>query len=214
MSSRVETMTWSQPWALAIAAFSSDPTVPMTVAPSAFSHWQAISPTPDGGGVEQDRLAGLHRVGPADQVLGSHALEHDGRRRPVRHPVRDRHQHAGRDQAALGIRAGPAAGIGHPVAGLHDRDAGADRLDDPGPLAAQSGRQRQRVEPGAVVGVDVVGPDGCMAYAGLALAGLADLDVLPAHDLGAAGLDDADRFGHVGLSLSPSARITSCDRDA
>ena len=46
MSSRVETMTCSQPWARATAAFSSDPTVPMTVAPSAFSHWQAISPTP------------------------------------------------------------------------------------------------------------------------------------------------------------------------
>ena len=46
MSSRVETMTWSQPWARAIAAFSSEPTVPMTVAPRAFSHWQAISPTP------------------------------------------------------------------------------------------------------------------------------------------------------------------------
>ena len=46
MSSRVETMAWSQPWARAIAAFSSDPTVPITVAPSAFSHWQAMSPTP------------------------------------------------------------------------------------------------------------------------------------------------------------------------
>ena len=39
-------MTWSAPWARASAAFSSEPTVPMTVAPSAFSHWQAMSPTP------------------------------------------------------------------------------------------------------------------------------------------------------------------------
>ena len=30
----------------AITAFSSDPTVPMTVAPMAFSHWQTISSTP------------------------------------------------------------------------------------------------------------------------------------------------------------------------
>ena len=109
---------------------------------------------------------------------------------------------------------GAAAGVGHPVAGLDDRDAGADRLDDPGGLAAQPGRQRQRVEPGPVVGVDVVDPDGGVPDAGLALAGLADLDVLPAHDLGAAGLGDADRFRHGVLPLSPSARIISCDRDA
>jgi hypothetical protein len=39
-------MTWSQPCARASAAFSAEPTVPMTVAPSALSHWQAMSPTP------------------------------------------------------------------------------------------------------------------------------------------------------------------------
>jgi len=32
--------------ALASAHFSSEPAVPITVAPSAFSHWHAISPTP------------------------------------------------------------------------------------------------------------------------------------------------------------------------
>jgi hypothetical protein len=29
---------------------------------------------------------------PADQVLGGHPLEHHGRRRPVRHTLRDRHK--------------------------------------------------------------------------------------------------------------------------
>ena len=46
MFSLVERMTCSHPWDRATAAFSSDPTVPITVAPSAFSHWQAMSPTP------------------------------------------------------------------------------------------------------------------------------------------------------------------------
>src|SRR5215468_2472508 len=37
---------WSQPCALASFAFSSLPTVPITVAPSDFAHWQAMRPTP------------------------------------------------------------------------------------------------------------------------------------------------------------------------
>ena len=39
-------MTWVQPCARAISALPSEPTVPITVAPSAAAHWQAISPTP------------------------------------------------------------------------------------------------------------------------------------------------------------------------
>ena len=54
----------------------------------------------------------------------------------------------------------------------------------------------ERVQPGPVVGVDEIDPDGGVPDAGLALAGFADLDVLPAEDLGAAGLVDADGFRH------------------
>ena len=71
----------------------------------------------------------------------------------------------------LGVGAGRPAGVGHAVARLDVRDARADRLDDPGAFAAQAARQRQRVEAGAVVGVDEVDPDGGVADAGLALAG-------------------------------------------
>ena len=103
---------------------------------------------PAGGGMEQDRLARLHGVGPADQVLGGHPLEHHGRRDPIGHPFGDRDQHAGREHPGLGIRPGPAAGVGHPVAGLDDRDAGAHGLDDSRPprsrarSAAAAGRAR------------------------------------------------------------------------
>ena len=37
---------WAAPCALASAAFSSLPTVPITSTPRCFSHWQAIRPTP------------------------------------------------------------------------------------------------------------------------------------------------------------------------
>ncbi len=39
-------MTWWQPLALASSPFSSEPTVPITVAPRLSSHWHAIRPTP------------------------------------------------------------------------------------------------------------------------------------------------------------------------
>ena len=42
-----------------------------------------------------------------------------------------------------------------------------------------------------MLGVDVVDPDGGMPNAGLPLARLADIDVLPAHDLGAASLSSS-----------------------
>ena len=196
MSSRVEMMTWSHPWALAIAAFSSEPTVPMTVAPSALSHWQAISPTPPAAAWNRTVSPALTGYVRRIRYCDGHALEHDGRRRLVRHAVRDRDQDAGRQHPRLGIRPRPAAGIRHPVAGFHDRDAGAHRLDNPGSLAPQPARQRQWIEPGSVVSVDVIDPDGGVPDAGLALAGLADLDVLPAHDLGAAGLGNTDGFRH------------------
>src|SRR3954451_9315886 len=39
-------MTWSQPLASARSALALEPTVPMTLAPSALAHWQASSPMP------------------------------------------------------------------------------------------------------------------------------------------------------------------------
>ncbi|MNC87970.1 hypothetical protein D3C83_37490 [compost metagenome] len=44
--SREVTMTCLQPAFFASATFSSEPTVPMTVAPSALAHWHRIWPTP------------------------------------------------------------------------------------------------------------------------------------------------------------------------
>ena len=46
MFSRVLTMVWAQPLALAMAAFSSPLTTPIMFTPMARAHWQAIRPTP------------------------------------------------------------------------------------------------------------------------------------------------------------------------
>jgi hypothetical protein len=105
-------------------------------------------------------FARLEQVGPVDQALRDHPLEHHGRRRLIRHPIRDPDQDAGRQDPRLGIQSGRAAGIRHVVTRADDRDARTDRLDDPGRLAPQAAGQRDRIEPGAVVGVDEVDPDG------------------------------------------------------
>src|SRR5262249_20145617 len=103
--------------------------------------------------------------------------------------------------ADLSVGAGRPAGVGHAVARLNVRDVRPDRLHDAGGLAAQARRQWQRVEAGAMVCVDEVYPDGGVADAGLALAGLADLDVLPLHDFGHTGLAYADGFWHGAASF-------------
>ena len=146
MSSRVETITCSHPWALAIAAFSSEPTVPITVAPRAFSHWQAISPTPPAaawnrtvspaftGYVRRIRNWAVIPLSITAAAVSSDTPSGIGTGRWPTAP-------------ALGIRPGPAIGVCHAVAGFDYRDAGAHRLDDSRRLAPQPGRQGERVRP-------------------------------------------------------------------
>jgi hypothetical protein len=61
-----------QPFALASAAFSSEPTVPIIVTPSARAHWHATNAT--SGGVKQNRLAALQRKSLPKQILDRQAL--------------------------------------------------------------------------------------------------------------------------------------------
>ena len=71
-------MVWSQPCALAIFAFSSEP--------DGADHGDAERLEPlagdqahaAGGGMEQNGLAFLHSIDPADQVLHRQTLEHHG----------------------------------------------------------------------------------------------------------------------------------------
>ena len=61
---------------------------------------------------------------------------------------------------------------------------------------AEGERQRQLVQAGAVVGVDVVQAGSAVLQPDLAGAGRADLDLFPFHLVGAAGFVDADRVYH------------------
>src|SRR5216684_3378495 len=126
-------MTCVAPCSLASFAFSSEPTVPMTVTPSALSHWQA--------------------------------------------------------------------GIGYAVAFLQVGHARADRLDHARALVARDLRQLHRIEPRALIGVDEIDADGGVAHAHLALARLADRDVLELEHFRTALLVVADCFRHCVLLM-------------
>ena len=55
-------------------------------------------PDAAGGGVKQDRVAGLHLEGPAQEIFGGHALQHHRRGLLVGDAVRHLDQPVGRDQ--------------------------------------------------------------------------------------------------------------------
>ena len=149
-------------------------------------------PDAAGRGVYQYRVARPDLVDVADQIARGHALQHHRRRgavvdrvRQLDHPVRS-------DQPGFGIGADGRC-VGDPVARFQMGDAGADRIDDTRRLHARHERQRQRVEAGAVIDIDVVQPDCGLLQPDLAGTRLADLDLVPLQHFGTAGLMDSDR---------------------
>jgi hypothetical protein len=69
-----------------------------------------------GGGMEQDRVTGLHVIGSANEVFGGHALEHHRRALLGIDGLGQLDQPVGGDHPRLGIGTGRSAGIGNAVA--------------------------------------------------------------------------------------------------
>src|SRR5665213_1143340 len=153
-------------------------------------------PDPASGGVDEDRLARLYDMGAADEVPGGHALEHHRRGFAVGNAVGNRDQPVGRHHPLLAVGAERSAGIGDAVARLQPGDPGPDLLDDAAALAAEPARQRHRVKPAALIGVDIVETDRLVLEPHLAGARLVDADLLPGKHVRAAGLLETDRLHH------------------
>ena len=85
----------------------------------------------------------------------------------------------------------------HPVPGSQVRNGRPHGFHDPG--AFHSGRERggDRIQPGAVVGVDEVHPGGFDPDEGVVGTGSGLGDGAEGHHLGTAGLLNADGSGHV-----------------
>ena len=146
--------------------------------------------------MQQNRVAGFDAIGLPDQILRGQALQHHRGGGLVVDAVRQFQQAIGRDQAGFGIGADRRGAIGDAVAGLDVRDAGADFLDHARGLAAKPARQLRRIKPGAVVDIDEVQADRGVADTGFAGTGLAELDLLPDQNFGAAGFVEADGMRH------------------
>ncbi len=118
--------------------------------------------------MDQDRPARLHLRAILDQESGRRALQQDRRRRPVVDMIGQRHEQVGRDVARRGI--GPARRAEHadPVADLKVGHALAHRLDHARRFGAQLAGQVDRVQPAAVIGVDIVQPDRMVPHPHLA----------------------------------------------
>ena len=94
-------------------------------------------PDAAGRGMEQDGLAGLHRIGAADEIFDGHALQHHGGRLAVGDALGQLDGAVGRIEPGLGIGAERPGGIGDAVARLQIGDARPDLLDDPRRLEAE-----------------------------------------------------------------------------
>ena len=157
--------------------------------------------------MDEDGVARLHAIGAPQQVLGGEALHHDRRALLEGQRVGQLHQLTGGNVARFGVSPQRPARVGDPVARGEFGDALAHRLDDAGSLLAEAGRQRHRVEPGAMIGVDEIDADRQVADLHLAGSrrGQAGLD--PLQDVGAADAVKADETGHA----SPQADLYDTD---
>ncbi|MCY1520145.1 hypothetical protein D9M68_549160 [compost metagenome] len=150
-----------------------------------------------GRGMEQHEVARLQAFGGQrllQQVLRGEALEHHGRA-GLEGDVVGQFAHAlGGHHAQFAVGAGRLARVGGAVAHLQVRHALAHCLDDARGFHAQLQRHLERVQAGALVGVDEVQAHGLVADADLAGAGLAHLDLDDLQFLGTAVAVDTDGF--------------------
>src|ERR1041385_8852728 len=131
--------------------------------------------------MKQKRGAAADLIGAAQEILRSHAFQHDRGGDLVADTLRDLDHAVSRDKALLGIGA-DEAGVSDTPADLEIADAWADRSNHASPFRAWNERYRSRVMPGAVIDVEEIQPDRGLANLHLAGARIADLDPFPFQD--------------------------------
>ena len=145
--------------------------------------------------MDQDAIAGLHRMAAVKQVTGGHAPKHHTSCLSAVDAVRQPDQSMGRDAAVLSIGPRGNAGVGHPVTRLEFRDIGSHRLHDAGAFQTQDGGQRrQRIESGAVIHVNEIEPNRLLVKPDLPGPRRSGINIFPAHDGGASGCMNSDCF--------------------
>src|SRR5690606_3598395 len=171
---------------------------------AAFRPLRAQQADAAGGRVQQDRIPCADAVAAVQQVPRREPLQHHGRRGPVVDRVGQRHEPLRVDETLLGI------GVERRRARIRDalprHEAGdpcADRGDHAGRLAAETARQRYRIEALAVVRVDHVETDRGVAHADFVRARLVHVDFAELQHLRSAELVDTYGSWHASPSRQP-----------
>src|SRR6185369_8300188 len=157
-----------------------------------------------GGRVEQDRVARLYAVRAAQQEPRGQALQHQRSGRFVADRIRDRDRAIRRNVGDLRIRAERSGSISDAIADFPARDVLSDLFDDTGSFEAEARWKRQRIEPAAVIRIDVVEPDRTMADAHPSRHRAAGVGLLEAKHFGAAVLVNANCARHCVCPQRPA----------
>ena len=147
--------------------------------------------------MHQDRVAGLHGIGVAQEIARGHAADHHRRRRALVDAVRQLHHARRRHVARLRIGAVRPGHAGDAVADRDVRHAGPDRLDHAGALEPDAGGKRAHlVDAAADQHVAIIDRDRRVPHAHLTGGGRREVHVLPLHHLRSAVLVEAERLAH------------------
>ena len=173
--------------------------MPITVAPSAFNHWQAIRPTPPAAAwnrtvspfcTRYTRRIRYCTVRPFSIIAAACSSEM---------PLGTLTSLSAAYEPLFRIGAGRAACISHAVSDLDLGHTLADRFHHAGAFATDATGQRQRVQAGTMVGIDEVQADRGVPDLGLAFSRITDFDVVELQNLGSTRFMESDRLGHGSL---------------
>ena len=149
------------------------------------------------GGVDQQRVALAHAIDLTQQHLRSHAFQHQCRGLAIVDAFRDAHQPLSGQHARFAVRTRGIERVRDAVADLDLTDARPDGFDDARSLAAEHSGQRDRIQAGALVGIDEVQPDRGVPDPHLAGTGIGDLDGVPAQNFRPAVRMNSNRMCHA-----------------
>lgn len=152
-----------------------------------------------GGRLEQNRIAFLHRICPAQQVGRGQPFQHQRGGLLIADALRNLDDTVGADDTAVRIGPETAAGIGDPIADRDIRNTVADGIHRAGGLQPEHHRKIHGIQPASMIDIDVIETDGALRDTNLAGPGRGGIGFDGLHDLGATGFVDLDSVGHSGL---------------
>jgi hypothetical protein len=167
-------------------------------------------PDAAGGGMPHDRIARMETAlweRAPQQILHGESLEHHRGAVLEIDRVGKPHHFRGGNVSRLAVAAGAIRGVRDAITNREVCDAGAHHVDDARAFCPENARQRNWIEPVAMVGVDEVDAARTMANADLAGFRLGDVDLDDVQHVGPTRSVDLDRVCTHARQLNPRLQI-------